>query len=143
TASSRSRTSRARTSTTSSSSEDLAWHQRTPHPRPRGSQEGHDMGSHSADERTTTWAAAAEVGLAPAATAAVRTTAAVADMTAPRISAARGLVAAVCVAGALALTGCGLLPRTGTGTDEPCGSDQAGCVQVDSSEEPTDGGPTG
>ena len=101
------------------------------------------MGSHSADERTTTWAAAAEVGLAPAATAAVRTTAAVAGMTAPRISAARGLVAAVCVAGALALTGCGLLPGTGTGTDEPCGSDQAGCVQVDSSEEPTDGAPTG
>lgn len=95
------------------------------------------MGSHSADERTTTWAAAAEVGLAPAATAAV------AGMTAPRISAARGLVAAVCVAGALALTGCGLLPGTGTGTDEPCGSGQAGCVQVDSSEDPTDGAPTG
>jgi hypothetical protein len=101
------------------------------------------MGSHSADERTTTEAAAAEVGLAPAATGAVLTPAAVAGMTAPRIRAARGLVAAVGIAGSLALTGCGLLPETGTGTDEPCGSDQAGCVQVDSSEEPTDGAPSG
>lgn len=112
------------------------------------------MGPHSADERTTTEAAAAEVGLTLTATAhaadMVQATAAGAGMavagagmTAPRIRAARGLVAAVGLAGALALTGCGLLPGTGSGTDEPCGSDQAGCVQVDSSEEPTDGAATG
>lgn len=52
--------------------------------------------------------------------------------------AARGLLAAAGVAGALTLSGCGLLPF-GQGTDEPCGSAQAGCVQVDPSTKGTDG----
>lgn len=56
----------------------------------------------------------------------------------PLARSARGLLAAAGVAGALTLSGCGLLPF-GQGTDEPCGSAQAGCVQVDPSTEGTDG----
>ena len=56
----------------------------------------------------------------------------------PLARSARGLLAAAGVAGALTLSGCGLLPF-GQGTDEPCGSGQAGCVQVDPSTEGTEG----
>lgn len=56
----------------------------------------------------------------------------------PLARSARGLLAAAGVAAALTLSGCGLLPF-GQGTDEPCGSAQAGCVQVDPSTEGTDG----
>lgn len=59
----------------------------------------------------------------------------------PVARSARGLLAAAGVAGALTLSGCGLLPF-GQGTDEPCGSSQAGCVQVDPSTEGGAGEPT-
>lgn len=60
--------------------------------------------------------------------------------TAPRVRAARGLLAAVGLAGALALSACD--PGDLLRTDEPCGSGQAGCVQVDpsTSAQPTEGG---